>query len=1075
MSAQINTDTGTNGWTAASRKEQALWLLEVLAPGSAANNLAVAFRVDGRLRTDVLSEACSLLLRRHEVLRTVYRDASVGLVRSVRGPGADRVEVVEADPADELDTELTAYIARPFAFDGTPLLRACRFRQPDGDAFCLVLHHLVFDTLSAPTLLEELVHAYTELAAGRQPPAELCRPAPAMAESEPRPESLEFWQQELAGVDVSSVGLWCGTPDTAEPSLSGGHLIVDLPPEVLGAVGRLQRRLRAPQAVVMLAAYLVLLSAHGAGEDVVVGSPLDVRPLGATGVIGYHINVLPIRVRVDPEATVRSLVRSTREVFFNALMHSDVPVDSMLAGLPRADSSWRQMLFRHVFNYVPGLGLPDFRIGGLAAQPLLAESGESKFDLEFFVMSTAEQVRLRVVYRREVLGETDARDLAERYGALLLALDGDDDRPVRELSVWSARDRAAVDAANATAGPVEPATVLEAVRRRVAADPAVPAVQDGDREVSYGALWVGADRVRAWLAGAGVGAGDTVALLGPRSPELAAAVLGVWLADAVYLPIDPEHPRQRIEYQLADSGARAVLAAPGLTVPEAPGRTVLTWPAVPDDGAPQPGLNEAAAAALGQPDALGPDPRSAAYLMYTSGSTGVPKGALIPHGALANLVCHFADELRVGPGDAALWLTTFSFDISGLELFVPLWSGGRVVVGPDRGRIDGAALGEVVERHDVRVVQATPTTWRAVLDAAGPRLAGRRALVGGEPAPAALLSRLLAAGCTPHHVYGPTETTIWSTSAVVPKDFAGPVDVGAPIRNTQITVLSPDGRELPPGVVGEVCVAGAGVALGYHARPELNVARFGVHPRHGRFYRTGDLGRWCQGGTLELLGRTDRQIKLRGNRIELGEVEAAVAAHPGVAAVAVLADGDLSADATLVAFLVPRPGAALDTAGVWEHARAALPRSVVPAQFVVIDALPVTLNDKVDYKALTALARERRAATAGGAAQAPDGGRGAPEGAEVGMLVDLWGELLQREDVTPDTNFFTHGGHSLLGAMLTQRVEETTGVSLRLAELFGAPTPRELAALLDRPAGTGQPVALEDPEMQTQPASASAD
>ncbi|WP_147472742.1 non-ribosomal peptide synthetase [Streptomyces triticirhizae] len=1017
----------------ATRKEEALWLLETMVPGTSANHLSLAFRVEGPLRADALERALIRLTGRHRALRTVYRATDTELRRSVLPPGQFRLPVgdIPAATGDAI-RDLEAFVAQPLPLDGTPPLRAGVLRGADGDTFCLVVHHLVFDTASATILRDELVTLYEAALAGRDLDAELTEPAAEFTEPEPSEAHLAYWHRQLAGFDRQSLELSYGRPDGPTPDLDGEQLTRDLSPEIRAAVRQAQKDLRAPEAVILLSAFALLLDGHGAGPDLVVGSPVNVRPPAAERAVGYHINVVPLRLRVDPTLTLAELVRATRDTFLDGLAHSGVPVDDLGDVAPSAATTWRNPLFRHVFNYVPTVGDPRFTLAGTPATLLAVENGCSKFDLEFFVMPSDEGIRLRAAYRTENFDATEVAALLERYEALLAGLLDHAATPVAEIPLLGPTDRAVIDAANATRAATDPATVPAAIHARALATPGATAVVDGDRAAGYRALWLAAQDVRDALRAAGLAPGEVVAVVAPRGVELVAAVLGTWLAGGVYMPIDPDHPAQRIAYQLADSAAPVVLAPPERAELAGEGRVLVPLRAPRED----------------RDEPLDAPPTTAdapAYLMYTSGSTGRPKGTLVGHAALANLTAHFARELDATPDDAGLWLTTFSFDISGLELYVPLWAGGRVVVAPDAARLDGAVLRELLERHDVGIVEATPTTWRAVLDAAGPALAGRRVLCGGEPLPAPLAERLIATGCRLHHVYGPTETTIWSTSAVLTKVEGGRVPVGRPISNTVVLVRDEAGRELPLGVRGELCVAGDGVAFGYHDRPELTAERFPTHPVHGRFYRTGDVAFWRRDGALELLGRGDRQVKLRGNRIELGEIESVLSRHPEVKTAAVVLVDAGGPDAALVAFIEGVGGPEL-TDSVWEHARGELPRAVVPQEFVIADALPTTLNDKVDYPALLRLAEERRAAAAAPNATDPaDPAGGDPL---VAQLIGLWAELLERGDITPDTNFFAHGGHSLMGAILVQRLEPLTGVSLPLAELFADPTPRRLAARL---------------------------
>jgi amino acid adenylation domain-containing protein len=837
----------------------------------------------------------------------------------------------------------------------------------------------------------------------------------------------------IAGFDPGTLDLWCAGPDNPQPTLAGEEITRTLPAEVRTVIRRLQKEVRCPEAVILLAAYCVLLDAHGAGPDLVVGSPVNVRSPQEARAIGYLVNVVPLRVFVDPAKSVRDLARDIRGVFFKALEHADVPADSLSRFLPRTGSTWRSMWFRHVFNYVPDIGLSEFMIAGHPARPLVIENGRSKFDVEFFVMSTADSIRLRAVYRSEILARPDMELMLERYESLLLSFGEDVSRKIGDIPVWSQRDRAVIDSANDTAAPVGQASVLEAFRSCVSAAPDAVAVVDVDQAVSYRHLWNAASEACQFIRAAGVSPGDVVALGMPRGADLAAAVLGTWMAGATYLPIDPDHPAQRIDYQLSDSGAKIVLAAAGALAPAAAGERVLVPPRVRDAG------SSAAAAGSRFPDA---DLAPCAYLIYTSGSTGQPKGTLVMQQGVMNVVTHFAEELGATSADATVWMTTFAFDISALELFMPLVSGGRVVVAPDSARVDGTALRDLVERHGARIIQATPTTWRLVAEQAAPCLRGRSLLCGGEPMPVGLAKQLVAAGGSLHHVYGPTETTIWSTSGTVPAHTGLRLDIGRPVRNTQVTVMDPRGRDLPIGVRGELCIAGAGVAQGYHANAELTAERFAGHHRYGRYYRTGDLARWRADGTLDLLGRSDRQVKLRGNRIELGEVEASVLSHAQVKAVAVVLAGDSSADGELVAFVEPATDS-LDVGGVWEHARAKLPRAMVPSEFVVMDRLPVNSSEKVDYPALTRLAAKRRALV-----RVPPAPAEAADGELTEQLIGLWRLFLESENISADTNFFLHGGHSVLAAFLVQEVERLTGVSASLAEFYEEPTPEGLSALV---------------------------
>jgi amino acid adenylation domain-containing protein len=1025
--AQMRPAQSTNGTalavgpSPATRKEEALWLLEKMVPGSAINNLSFAFRAAGRLDTRLLRAALATVVDRYEILRTVFHAGGATLAKRVVGHMDIEIETLDLDGTSP-EAVLSAFVARPFALDGGPLLRAAHLSCEDGeDHFCLVVHHLVFDTMSTSVVREQFAAAYTALAHGGRPePGEPVQPLPHQP---PSASSLAFWREALHEFNPDSLELGLGTQGVTDPTLHGAQIMYELSPQARSAVQAMQRELRAPEAVVLLAAYYLLLAKHGAGPDMTVGFPVNTRGPDDTSAVGFHVNVIPLRVEVPVWQSFRDFTRTVRTVFFNGLTHADVPVEHLTRLIPRKGASWREALFRHVLNYVPADELAPFKIGDAHAEHLLLENGSSRFDLEFFVLSSAEKLRVRAAYCTEMFGRADVESLLRRFDELLVRVAGNVDRLVGELDVFSAVDREVINAANDTARPVQPATVLAGVLRQVRERPGEVAVEHDDQQVTYRGLWNAACAVAEQLQAAGIGSGDVVAVAVPRCPELAAAVLGIWLSSAAYLPVDPEHPADRVSYLLFDSSAKAVLTTdPGL-LPETGPIPVLTMrPA--GDADPRSGR-----------DVPAPPGDSPALIIYTSGSTGLPKGTWISHDNLANVMSHFGETLRMTPDEGFLWMTTFSFDISAVELYLPLLAGGRVVVAPDEVRTDGKALRRTLERHAVHLVQATPTTWRLVLDDAGAALAGCRLVTGGEPLTEDLSRRMTAVSPEVWNAYAPTETTVYSTMA---RMTGGPVDIGWPIGNTQAFIASPDATALPVGVRGELCIAGSGVALGYHNRPEMTAQRFLQHPQYGRYYRTGDMARWRADGTIELFGRNDRQVKLRGNRIELPEVESVLREHLRVRAVAVVVAPDEASGGVLVACVEGEPQDGLADR-LWEHASGRLPAAATPSDFVFVDSFPKTGSNKVDYPALTRLAAEHRR---GRAAPADGGG---PGDGLVGTLVALWRELLDRVDVDADANFFSHGGHSVLAARIVQRLAETTGVRIKLSGVFEHPTPRLLA------------------------------
>lgn len=1032
-------------WAAASRKEEALWMLDSLVPGCGVNNLTTAIRVNGALDVGDLRAAITVLIRRHPALRTVFRTGTGGLARDVMDPQAVTVDVPTVTvPTGQFEPELRQFAARPFAIDGSPLLRAARVTDGEVDIVLLVIHHLIGDAVSTEVIARELAAVYAARREGIPTPEELTCEVPSLVETPPRPESLAYWHEQLRGLDAKSLDLWCGSTVPDDPLLIGDYVTRPLSGQAREAVRGCRRRARAPEAVVLLAAYFVLLARHGAGPDLVVGTPANIRPLDTPDAVGYHINTLPLRVRVDLAAPFHEFVRQVRDVFFEALSFADVPVDLVLGDVrDERTRAWRNPVFRHLFNYVPdtaSASSTSLAMGDVTGRSFIVENGSSKFDLEFFFVAAPNELRLRAAYDTQAFTRADVSALMDRFESLLVELGNDPDLSPGDACLLCAVDRQVIESAHQARRTWPAGTVLDRVAARVRADPDAIAVEDGEERTTYGQLWQQAVHLADRLRESGTGPGSVVALLLPRGRDLTVAALASWLAGAAYLPLDPEHPAQRLEFQLTDAGAGVVVAGADVLVPDIEGITVLS----PTGTAPEP-------APVDEP----PSPLSGeapAYLIYTSGSTGRPKGTLVTQHSLVNLVEHFAEQLVAGSGETTLWMTTFSFDVSALELFLPLVTGGRVGVCPDRARVDGRVLAELLDRHQVRIVQATPTTWRFLLDGVAGALKGRRVLCGGEPLSPLLADRLAATGCELWNVYGPTETTIWSTSGRIEPDVDG-VRVGRPIANTRALIVDPRGKELPVGVTGELWLAGDGVAVGYHGHPELTGERFVHHPDHGRAYRSGDLARWTDDGDLEILGRLDRQVKIRGNRVELGEVESALESHPQVAAAAVVLDSALDGDGALVAFLVPSGSTVPGPDDLWRQASDLLPRAAVPGHWHVVAALPRTGNDKVDYQALLALARERACEPPGGGDNDPGTDAAAEGDPVVGELIELWRQMLGRDDVVADSNFFAMGGHSLLAAQLLQRIEQATQVRVRLADVFAEPTPAGLARFLRRHGG----------------------
>jgi amino acid adenylation domain-containing protein len=931
-----------------TQAQQACWALTRLAPGSGAENLGIAFRTRHALRPRPLTAAANHLLRRHPALRLRFPEAGGSPVQHMTGPDQARITVrVRHGPGETRQADLGRFTWAPFDLAREFPLRVGYFAPPGaGGVVCLVVHRMVCDRASCLLLARELCQAYDQLAAGRDVPASLRDEVPMAEDAPPAPDAIRYWADHLRDARPGQLPLDGARPEPPRPTFAAAACRWPLSPEGLNSLWKLQQDFRAGQDVVLLGAFCLALLRHGAGPDLVVGVPPVLRPAGRTQRVGPGPATMAVRVRADPGAGFRELVARTRDAQAGGLAHGAVPAETVVPETGRAPAALTAPACRHRYEYErQPIPADAMTIGGDQAE--LIELGDrSRFDVSLAAAPRPDGVLLTATYRTEVHDEPEIAAFCRRLDHLLQQAASSPERPVRRLDLPGPADLALRDVMNRTQRRWPgPATALERVAQRAAATPDAPAVISGSMTVTYGQLLARAAAVRERLHAEGVRAGDVVGLALDRGPALAAAVLGVWAAEAAYLPLDIRQPDRRLAFQLDDADVKLVLAAE-----HAPAAWAAGHPVLPLGGTVRPAAEWAGFPA--------PDPGSAAYVIYTSGSTGVPKGVAVSHRGLANVVSDFAARLRMDERRPVLWSTTPAFDISALELLLPLCCGGQLVVAGDVARTGARPFLDLITAHDVCVVQATPTAWRFIVPEVTGELAGRQVLCGGEPLPAELARRLLKTGCRLANVYGPTETTIWSTMAGIETGPADPVPVGRPVANTRVFILDRFGQEAPPGVSGELCIAGTGVSLGYLNRPELNHERFGRHPLFGRYYRTGDIARLRWDGDLEILGRRDRQVKLRGYRIELGEIEAALHEHPQVSNVAVTVSGDpQTEEGELRAFVQARPPEAADLAcALRQLAAARLPRYAVPGRIVIVDAIPETPNGKTDYRALGQLA-----------------------------------------------------------------------------------------------------------------------
>ena len=1008
--------------------QERLWVLHRLDPASTAYNIAAIWPSAGPVDPSRVVDAIRAMVRTHEVLRTTFGEDAGAPSVVLLEPEAVPVEVRDLSDRteDEAQAELRAAAERaahtPFDLSTQPPARFLVVRLTGGRAVTLFsAHHVAVDAWSLGLLRREITAAYQ----GAPSPAPSLRYADFAAwqrtgqDARALASELEWWKRHLAGVPP----VCTFPPDRTEPSPAGGALHpVRFGRELSEGIRAMVREEGATVYMALLGACAAVLHWHTGQGDVLIGSPMGLRERAELEtLVGPFVNLLVLRLDLSDDPTFAELLGRARTAVLDAHAHRDVPFETIVEHLHPARSLQHTPLFQ--------VAVVQHNVPGEDAAPIA--SGGSIFDLTWYVREVDGELLGALEYRSNLYSEAFVDRLAYRLRAVLAAAVSDRRRRLSEVSLLTdAERRLVLEQFNATGRPTDPATFAAQLERRAASTPGACAVAFEGAELSYGELDRRANQVARYLRALGVAPGVVVGICMPRSLELVAALLGVHKAGGAYLPLDPDFPADRLSYMLADGGARALVthgALPrGLAVPQ--GVSVVDLEAARD----------AIAAEGSERLEAGAGPSDLAYLIYTSGSTGRPKGVRVLHSGLSNFLASMREEPGIRPSDVVAAVTTLSFDIAGLELYLPLTVGARIELLSKATAASGPALAQALERCGATLLQATPATWRLLVEAGWRGRPGFKALCGGEPLPRDLADAILERASDLWNMYGPTETTIWSTAERVPP--AGPVLIGRPIANTRVYVLDRGGRPLPPGVPGEIWIGGAGVAEGYHGRPDLTAERFladAFDPRPGaRMYRTGDLGRWDAGGKLEHLGRIDHQVKVRGFRIELGEIESVLAAHPAVRQAVVLAREAAPGDVRLVGYVVFHSGQDLTVTEVRRHLRAKLPEYMIPAVVVTLEAIPLTPNGKVDRAALPD--------PFGAAARAPPARVPPAPGVEQ-VLAEIWREILRVDGVGAEDNFFELGGHSLLSLRVAALVEKRLGWRMDPRMLFFQ-TLRQVAA-----------------------------
>ncbi|MBW8874484.1 MAG: amino acid adenylation domain-containing protein [Acidobacteria bacterium] len=1034
--------------------QRRLWFLEQLGPGSPAYNIPLAVRLRGGLAPERLAGAFREVLRRHESLRTSFRDLAgepVPVIAPEIPLPLGRVDLgglPEQAREDEV-ARLAAEQARlPFDLARGPLLRILLARLGDGDhAVVFVAHHIVSDGWSVGVLLSELSALYAAFSAERPSPlpelpvqyGDFARWQRSWLQGALLEARIQYWRERLTGAPpVLPLPL-----DRPRPALSnprGGRFSLSLPAALTAGLRALGRREGATLFMILMTTFKALLLRISGEPDLVVGTAVAGRDrLETEPLIGFLANTLALRTDLSGDPLFTEALRRVRGGVLEAHAHQDLPFEKLVEELRPERRLAHSALFQVMFllQNVPPM---TSGFGAVEITPIPASTGTERYDLTLGVAEEPDGLGLTLSFRRDLFDTPTAVRLLERFAIVLAGVAAGPDLRLPDLPLLAPAERwQLLGEWNDTAAPHPPVCLHVLFETQARRTPEAVAVSFDDEEMSYAELDRRAERLARRLRASGVGPERVVGVCLERSPELLVALLGVLKAGGAYLPLDPDSPRERLALMLADARP-AVLLARRDRFPEPPPALPVLDPAEWDGGSAP------------APAGAGADPANLAYTIYTSGSTGRPKGVMIPHGAIVNRLLWMQRRLPLGPDDRVLQKTPFSFDASVWELFLPLAVGARVVLAQPGGHQDSAYLVEAVVRHGVTVLQLVPSMLRVFLETAGVERCAplRRVFAGGEALPGEVRERFHSLlGAELCNLYGPTEVSIDSSFwPAVPGERLAVAPIGRPLDNLRIFVTDPGLRPVPIGTPGELHVAGRGLARGYLGRPDLTAERFLPDPWSGepggRLYRTGDLVRHTADGILEFLGRTDHQVKIRGFRIEPGEIEAALAAHPGVRQCAVVTRDDARGDRRLVAYFVPESGT-VATGALRDFLRERLPAHMVPAAFVPLAGLPVTSSGKLDRSFLPAPEP----------AGVEEEGYAAPAGPVEELLAGMWEDVLRVERVGRHDDFFDLGGHSLLATQLIARVRDALGVDVPLRGLFESPTVAGLAELVLARMGRG--------------------
>jgi amino acid adenylation domain-containing protein len=1049
--------------------QQRLWFLDQLEPAASnAYHIRSGLRLKGKLDESALRATLNRIVDRHENLRTRFVNVDGTPVQEIMAAGAgfelDRYDLSRLDPGAqeaELDRHRMEQADQPFDLAHGPLIRGRLLCMSEtGYVLLLTQHHIISDGWSLGILVKEVTILYRAFVQGLPdplPPLPLQYADYALwqrnwLQGDVLQKQIGFWKKALAGAPAL-LTLPTDRPRPAVQSYAGQFIDFQLSSALSAGLRSLAQRHGTTLFMTLLAGWAILLSRYAGQQDVVIGSPVANRQRSEIeALIGCFVNTLALRVRLDDEPDVAQLLARVKADTLEAYSHQDLPFEQVVEAInpPRGMSHNAIFQVMLAMNTTPAGG--EVELPGLALSAIVQEHHTSQFDLSLSLVESDSTIAGRLEYASDLFNAPTIRRLAGGFEAILHGMVADSAQPVSRLGLLDATERERLLLHfNATASAFAlDQCIHHLFEAQVGIDPQAIALIGDDQSLTYAELNRRANQLAHYLRGHGVKADDRIAICVERSIEMVVGLLGILKAGAAYVPLDPAHPVERLGHMISDSRPVALLTQTRLQaqLPEIDGPTLLL------DSAQccqmlgtQPDHNPGGFALPGQ----------LAYVLYTSGSTGLPKGVMVEHRNVVNLILHHIKLCEFTKFDRVMQFASFGFDTSITEIFPALSVGAQVVLRPAYLMVPDSRFVDFLRRHQITIADLPTAFWHQWASEVAqhrsmPDASLRLVIVGGEKAEQRHLQAWFAAPAMQQvrwiNTYGPTETTIYATAIRYAQTNDVPpheIPIGAPVANTRVYILDQHLQPLPIGVAGELYIAGSGVARGYLNLPDLSAERFINDPfsadPNARMYKSGDLGRWLEDGNIEYLGRSDFQVKIRGFRIELGEIEARLSACDGVREALVIAREDRNGDKRLVAYLIPHPGSQLVVASLRQQLLTTMAEYMVPSAFVTLDAYPLNPNGKIDRKALP------QPDLAAVVTQEYE----APQGRVETMVAGIWQDMLELARVGRQDHFFELGGHSLLATQLISRLKQTLDVDVALHDLFAYPTLSGFAARIQTP------------------------